>query len=75
MIDVCLTDGLQKPRQQLHYLPEEGVWYVHCRHCENEATLQVALREWRLEQQGYQRRWWFCPECYDSGNETVSETE
>jgi len=54
---------------------DEGEWYVHCRHCENEATLQVALREWRLEKQGYQRRWWFCPECYDSDNETVSESE
>ena len=45
MIDVCLTDGLQKPRQQLHYLPEEGVWYVHCKHCEVENRLNARNEE------------------------------
>ena len=45
MIDVCLTDGLQKPRQQLHYLPEEGAWYVHCKHCEVENRLNARNEE------------------------------
>ena len=77
MIDVCLTDGLQKPRQQLHYLPEEGVWYVHCEHCEVEKRLNARNEEeaygmlggWQLSMpqlpRSHLRRNWSCPKCVD----------
>ena len=77
MIDVCLTDGLQKPRQQLHYLPEEGVWYVHCKHCEVEKRLNARNEEeaygmlggWQLSMpqlpRSHLRRNWSCPKCVD----------
>ena len=77
MIDVCLTDGLQKPRQQLHYLAEEGVWYVHCKHCEVENRLNARNEEeaygmlggWQLSMpqlpRSHSRRNWSCPKCVD----------
>ena len=66
---------------KLHYLPEEGVWYVHCKHCEVEKRLNARneeeafgmLHEWRLSMPNrkYQHRNWSCPRCAEYWQDTT----
>ena len=65
--------GTRDPDGKLHYLPREGMWYVHCKWCEKEAWLEardedeayVMLKEWRLSMPGKksQKRNWSCATC------------
>ena len=67
---------------KLHYLPEEDVWYVHCKHCEvekrlnarNEEEAYTGLHEWRLSMPNrkYQHRNWSCPRCAEWWQDTTS---
>ena len=66
---------------KLHYLHEEGVWYVHCKHCEvekrlnarNEEEAYTGLHEWRLSMPNrkYQHRNWSCPRCAQYWQDTT----
>ena len=66
---------------KLHYLPEEDVWYVHCKHCEvekrlnarNEEEAYTGLHEWRLSMPNrkYQHRNWSCPRCAEWWQDTT----
>ena len=66
---------------KLHYLHEEGVWYVHCKHCEvdkrlnarNEEEAYTGLHEWRLSMPNrkYQHRNWSCPRCAEYWQDTT----
>ena len=70
---------------KLHYLHEEGVWYVHCKHCEVEKRLNARneeeaygmLDEWRLSMKGRQskNRNWSCPSCRTWWDEEPTTTE
>ena len=54
---------------------QDGKWYVHCKHCAQETTLQARNeeeaygmlneRKWRLSMPGkkYEKRNWSCPSC------------
>ncbi|MDA8584341.1 hypothetical protein N9L68_08890 [bacterium] len=58
---------------KLQYLPREGMWYVHCKHCDQEARLQARkeedaygmLDEWRLlmPSKPIKLCFWSCPTC------------
>ena len=63
----------------------DGEWYVHCKHCDQEATLQarnedeaygILWNKWRLSMRGRAResRNWSCPKCAEYWQEPTPTT-
>ena len=75
------SEEMPVERGKLHYLPEEDVWYVHCRWCDEEARLEASneeeaygmLHEWRLSmpRRKYHQRNWSCPRCAEWWQDTT----
>ena len=67
-------------RGKLCQLPS-GLWYVHCRWCDEEARLEAPneeeaygmLHEWRLSmpRRKYHQRNWSCPRCAEWWQDTT----
>ncbi|MDA8584318.1 hypothetical protein N9L68_08775 [bacterium] len=72
-MEVSLTAADPSAAGKLRQLPD-GLWYVHCKWCDQEAHLQARNEEeaygmlnveWRLSMPGkkYEKRNWSCPRC------------
>ena len=65
---------------------QDGKWYVHCKHCAQETTLQARNeeeaygmlneRKWRLSMLGkkYEKRNWSCPSCAELWSKDTTPT-
>ena len=65
---------------------QDGKWYVHCKHCAQETTLQARNeeeaygmlneRKWRLSMPGkkYEKRNWSCPSCAELWSKDTTPT-
>ena len=74
------SEEMPVERGKLCQLPS-GLWYVHCRWCDEEARLEASneeeaygmLHEWRLSmpRRKYHQRNWSCPRCAEWWQDTT----